>query len=175
MLTTLRRNALLATALLLALAAVLAAAGASYAWYDAANEEDSSYAETRDEVLADAEQAVQNLNTLDYRDFDSGFDLWLQSSTGDLHEEFVNGRATLEEAVNEGQTVTTAEVLSSAVTELDERAGRAGVMVVIALTRDPADGDPVTSAQRIVAEMTRTEDGWKPNAAGQAIGNRTAE
>lgn len=159
---------LLPAALALLLAAVVAAAWAGWSWYSAAHDDDAAFARTRDAVLAAGEQAVQNLNTLDHADIDRGLDVWESSTTGDLHSEFVKGRAGFEQQVRAAQTVTTARVLSGAVTELDSRAGRAGVMVALRITVQAPKSQPSVKESRLLGELTRTADGWKLSALGQA-------
>ncbi|WP_326595726.1 nuclear transport factor 2 family protein [Streptomyces sp. NBC_01803] len=168
MVRTLRKNALLLTALLLALVAGIGATGASFSWYDASHDDTADFATARDDVLAAAKQGVQNLNTLDHADLDTGLDLWLDSTTGDLHQQLEEGREAFEEQVRQAETVTTAEVLSGAVTELDERAGRAGVMVAVRITVEAPEEDPATKTSRMLGELTRTPEGWKLSGLDQA-------
>ncbi|GAA4785705.1 hypothetical protein [Streptomyces ziwulingensis] len=156
----------------LALALVLIAGGfaawTGWDWYDAAHDDTVSYAEQRDQALAAGEQAVQNLNTLDHRKIDTGLDLWESSTTGDLHEQLASGRAEFADQVKAAKTVTTARVLSGALTELDDRAGRARVLVALRVTVK-APGDASTDKDsRMLGELTRTGGHWKLSALGQA-------
>ncbi|TQK51711.1 Mce-associated membrane protein [Streptomyces sp. SLBN-118] len=169
-----RRTALALTGLTAAVATGLAAwTGTS--WYAAAHDDSAAFAQTRDEVLAAGEQAVQNLNTLDHRDLEQGLDTWERSATGDLLAELRNGRDAFADQVGKARTVTTAKVLSGAVTELDQRAGRAGVLIAVRITVDPADDEPSSKQSRLLGELTRTGDGWKLSALGQApAGDTTA-
>ncbi|GAA2273832.1 membrane protein [Streptomyces ruber] len=162
-------------ALTLALVAGGFAAWAGWDWYDAAHDDSAAYATQRDEALAAAEQAVQNLNTLDHRSVDRGLDLWESSTTGELHDQLVSGRAEFTEQVKEARTVTTARVLSGAVTELDDRAGRARVLVALRVTVE-APGDARTDKDsRMLGELTRTGGRWKLSALGQApVGGTSA-
>ncbi|WP_059011081.1 nuclear transport factor 2 family protein [Streptomyces specialis] len=168
MVRTLRKNALLVTALLLALVAAIGATGATFSWYDASHDETADFAKARDDALAAARQGVQNLNTLDHADFDAGMDLWLDSTTGDLHEQLEEGRDAFAEQVGQAESVTTAEVVSAAVTELDERAGRAGVIVAVRITVTLPDEEPDTKTSRMLGELTRTSEGWKISGLDQA-------
>ncbi|MGV9883615.1 hypothetical protein [Streptomyces sp. NPDC003006] len=137
-------------------------------WYVAAHDDSAAFAQTRDEVLAAGEQAVQNMNTLDHRDLEHGLDTWEQSATGDLLDELRKGRPGFEKQVRTARTVTTAEVLSGAVTELDERGGRAGVLIAVRITVDPPKKKPSTKESRLLGELTRTDEGWKLSGLGQA-------
>ncbi|MET7745642.1 hypothetical protein [Streptomyces sp. NPDC005385] len=160
-------RALSAAALALALAAAGTAAWAGTDWYGAAHDDSAAYAVQRDEALTAGEQAVQNLNTLDHTDVDGGLDLWESSTTGDLHKQLVDGRAAFSKQVKAAGTVTTARVLSGAVTELDERAGRARVLVALRITVRASKGSSDKDS-RMLGELTRTGGRWKLSDLGQA-------
>lgn len=162
------RRPLLAVALTLAVAAAVAAALTGWSWYGAAHDGDASFARSRDAVLAAGEQAVQNLNTLDHNDLDHGLDVWEASTTGDLHSQLTQGRTDFAKQVQQAQTVSTAKVLSGAVTELDTRTGKASVMVALRITVQAPKAKPAVKESRMLGELTRTADGWKLSALGQA-------
>ncbi|MEV5252120.1 nuclear transport factor 2 family protein [Streptomyces werraensis] len=157
-----------APALALALVAGGFAAWAGQDWYGAAHDDRAAYAAQRDRALAAGEQAVQNLNTLDHRDLDRGLDLWEASTTGELHEQLTSGRDGFADQVKGARTVSTARVLSGAVTELDDRAGRARVLVALRVTVRAADGTRTDKDSRMLGELTRTDGRWKLSALGQA-------
>ncbi|MEU1486488.1 hypothetical protein [Streptomyces sp. NPDC005752] len=166
------RNPLSVAAVTLALAAAVAAGWGGWARYDAGNDDAADYARARDDALAAGEQAVQNMNTLDHAKLDQGLDSWEESTTGDLHRQLVDGRDEFVKQIETAKTVSTAEILSGAVTELDDRAGRAGVMVALRVTVTAPEGKPVAKESRMLGQLTRTSDGWKLNALGQApVGN----
>ncbi|MEE1754032.1 nuclear transport factor 2 family protein [Streptomyces sp. SP18CS02] len=170
------RNPLLTAAAGLALLAAGGAGWGGWAWYAAAHDDSAAYAVTRDEVLAAGEQAVQNMNTLDHRDVRRGLDTWQDSATGDLRAQLTEGRAQFEQQIQQAKTVSSAKVLSGAVTELDTRAGRARVMVALRVTVTPAKGRPTAKESRMLGELTRTPEGWKLSALGQApVGNTAAD
>ncbi|MET9440979.1 nuclear transport factor 2 family protein [Streptomyces sp. NPDC006610] len=155
-------------ALALTLVAGGFAAWTGWGWYDAAHDDSAAYAAQRDQALAAGEQAVQNLNTLDHRSLDRGLDLWESSTTGELHDQLVAGREEFADQVRSAKTVTTARVLSGAVTELDDRAGRARILVALRVTVK-APGDASTDKDsRMLGELTRTGGRWKLSALGQA-------
>ncbi|MFD7862889.1 nuclear transport factor 2 family protein [Streptomyces sp. NPDC057682] len=166
------RNPLTATAIVLTLAAACAAGWGGVSWYQAEHDDSAAYARARDEALAAGEQAVQNMNTLDHARVDQGLDVWEDSTTGDLHQQLVDGRDGFVKQIQEAKTVSTAKVLSGAVTELDERAGKAGVMVALRVTVTAPKGKPAVKESRMLGQLTRTPDGWKLSALGQApVGN----
>ncbi|MFJ1797714.1 hypothetical protein [Streptomyces sp. NPDC088180] len=162
------RNPLVIVALALAVCAAGAAGWGGWLRYEATHDEAASFARTRDDALAAGEQAVQNMNTLDHRSLEKGLDSWEQSTTGDLHSQLVDGRDAFAEQIAAAKTVSTAKVLSGAVTELDQRAGRAGVMVAIRVTVTAPKGEPAVKENRLLGSLTRTADGWKLSALGQA-------
>ncbi|MEU1124512.1 hypothetical protein ABZ371_13330 [Streptomyces sp. NPDC005899] len=160
------------TAIALTVAAAGAAGWAGWSRYDAAHDDSAAYAQARDEALAAGEQAVQNMNTLDHAHLEKGLDSWEDSTTGDLHSQLVGGRAAFVKQIEAAKTVSTAEVLSGAVTELDDRAGRAGVMVALRVTVTAPKGKPAVKESRMLGQLTRTPAGWKLSALGQApVGN----
>ncbi|MEZ3179790.1 hypothetical protein KYY02_14185 [Streptomyces pimonensis] len=167
-LTAHRPGPLSSLAVALTLAAGGFAAWAGQDWYGAAHDDRAAYAAQRDEALAAGEQAVQNLNTLDHRDLDQGLDLWESSTTGELHEQLKSGRSEFAHQVREAKTVTTARVLSGAVAELDDRAGRARVLVALRVTVRASDGARTDKDSRMLGELTRTGGRWKLSALGQA-------
>ncbi|MFI0236421.1 nuclear transport factor 2 family protein [Streptomyces sp. NPDC016845] len=161
-------------ALALALLAAGIAAWAGWSWYGAAHDDTAGYAAARDDALEAGEQAVQNLNTLDHDKLEPGLDLWETSTTGDLHSQLLKGRAAFTEQVRSAKTVSTAKVLSGAVTELDERAGRARVMVALRVTVRASGQKATDKDSRMLGELTRTDGHWKLSALGQAPVGSTA-
>ncbi|WP_415951404.1 hypothetical protein [Streptomyces sp. KLOTTS4A1] len=164
--------------LLAALALTLFAGGfatwAGWSWYSAAHDDRAAYATARDDALRAGEQAVQNLNTLDHEDMADGLDLWESSTTGKLHEQLTEGREAFEKRVREAKTVSTAKVLDGALTELDERAGKARVLVALRVTVTAADGKSKETDSRMLGELTRTGGRWKLSGLGQAQVGGTA-
>ncbi|WP_416222865.1 nuclear transport factor 2 family protein [Streptomyces sp. VB1] len=162
------RNPLVIAALALAVCAAGAAGWGGWLRYEATHDDAASFAQARDDALAAGEQAVQNMNTLDHRSLEKGLDSWEQSTTGDLRSQLVEGRDAFAEQIAAAKTVSTAKVLSGAVTELDQRAGRAGVMVALRVTVTAPKGEPAVKESRLLGSLTRTSDGWKLSALGQA-------
>ncbi|KKZ73671.1 nuclear transport factor 2 family protein [Streptomyces showdoensis] len=164
----------LATALVLTLVAGGFAAWQGQSWYAAAHDDSAAYAAQRDRALAAGQQAVQNLNTLDHRRVDQGLDLWESSTTGELHRELVQGRKEFAGQVKEARTVTSARVLSGAVTELDDRAGRARMLVALRVTVTTPDDKSTDKDSRMLGELTRVDGQWKLSGLGQAPVGGTA-
>ncbi|WP_424569678.1 hypothetical protein [Streptomyces sp. CH-036] len=169
-----KRNPLLLAALALVVCAAGAAGWGGWQRYEASHDDAASFAQARDDALAAGEQAVQNMNTLDHKALEQGLDSWEQSTTGDLHRQLVDGRDDFARQIAEAKTVSTAKVLSGAVTELDQRAGRAGVMVALRVTVTAPKGEPAVKESRLLGTLTRTSGGWKLSALGQAPVGSTA-
>jgi len=168
------RNPLVIAATALTVVAAAVAGWGGWERYEATHDDAASYAQARDDALAAGEQAVQNMNTLDHRTLEKGLDSWEESTTGDLHRQLVEGRDAFAEQIVAAKTVSTAKVLSGAVTELDERAGRAGVMVALRVTVAAPKGEPAVKESRMLGTLTRTSEGWKLSALGQAPVGSTA-
>ncbi|TDE34086.1 hypothetical protein E1289_10595 [Actinomadura sp. 6K520] len=162
------RDPLVRVASLVTLVAMAAAAWFGWSYHSAAGDEALSYAAERDRVLAAADQAIVNLNTLDHRNVDAGLKVWQDSATAELYDEIVKGRARLKAEVEKAGTTSTAKVLESALTELDTRAGKAAVIAAVRITISGAEGKPVDSTRRFAGRLTRTPTGWKLSALGQA-------
>jgi hypothetical protein len=92
--------------------------------------------------------AAINLNTLDYRNVAAGLDLWQQSSTGQVLAEFQQNREQYAKLVQESRRATVASVADAAVTELDEHAGVARVLVAVDVTVTPEGEAPAVTRQR---------------------------
>jgi len=141
--------------------AAIAAATLGALWALAATSGSLELARDRDAVLVDARQVAINLNTLDYRNAAAGLDLWQQSSTGPVLTEFEQNRDQYAKLVQEARRATVATVPAAAVTELDELAGVARVLVAVDVTVTPEGQAPAVTRQRLQMEMTRTPSGWK--------------
>lgn len=149
---------------LVAVAAVVAT-GLGILWVVTLNDGSRELAQARDVVLVDATQAAINLNSLDSENVEAGLDLWEQSSTAGLLEEFRANRAEYAQLVTESQRTTEATVPDAAVAELDLRAGIARVVVGVDVQVTAQGQDPSLFRQRLQMEMTRTDAGWKASRA----------
>jgi Mce-associated membrane protein len=67
----------------------------------------------------------------------------------------------------QAQSVTTPTVLSSAVSELDERAGQASVLVALKVNVSVQGQEPTDKFMRLAGKLQRTEEGWKLYEIGQ--------
>ncbi|HEX2300299.1 MAG TPA: hypothetical protein VHH34_17600 [Pseudonocardiaceae bacterium] len=145
----------------IAVAACLVAAWFGLSWLRAAQDESIELGIVRDTVLQDAQQAAINVNTLDHRRVQGGFELWEQSATGAALREFKANREAYVRTVTEAKTTSTARVRDAAVAELDDRAGTALVLVGADVTYTPQQGEPSCVRQRLLLNMRRTPEAWK--------------
>jgi Mce-associated membrane protein len=165
-----RRSPLLAVMSALATASLACAAWFGWSEYRAAHSSSLAYARTRDVVLQAAEQAVLNFNTLDYRSPGPGLRLWLASSTGSLHSQLAQNLKQETTLVQQRKTITTAQILDMAVTQLDAGAGTASVMAAVNVTVTASGQQPFTEHESELGQLTRTASGWKLNSLGYPAG-----
>jgi Mce-associated membrane protein len=150
---------------------VLTVAGAVYwgvAWLSLGGNQNLAYSRDRDKALSVGEQSILNFNTMDYRNPQKYFDLWASSSTGDLSAEVAKDRkdSTVLGQLAKAKAVTTAKVLEGAVTELDDHAGKATVIVALEETVTPAGGKPAEKRERFQGDLTKTSGGWLLSSIG---------
>lgn len=158
---------LLTAAVALVVAAAAVAGWFGVAWFNAANDDSISYSQVRDEVNRVGVNAVVTMNTLDYRKVDQGLKDWETATTGALHDEVVKGKAASRDAIVAAQSVTKATPLSSAVSELDDRAGQASILVALKVNVTVKGEEPKDKFMRLAGKLQRTEDGWKLYEIGQ--------
>jgi len=158
---------LLTVAVALVVATAAVAVWFGVAWFRAANDDSIAYSRTRDEVNRVGQAAVVTMNTLDYRTVDQGLKDWETATTGKLHDEVVRGRAASRDAIVQAESVTKASVLSSAVSELDDRAGQASVLVALKVNVAVKGQEPKDKFMRLEGKLQRTDDGWKLYEIGQ--------
>jgi Mce-associated membrane protein len=155
------------TAVAVLAVALAFAAFAGWAWLRASGDEALGYAATRDEALRVGRAHVAELTTLDYHDVDAGIARWLAVSTGPLHDELAGTDEQTRTTLRQGATVATGTVLDAAVSELDQQAGTAKLLVSVEISQ-ARQGAPVTTRHnRFVAALTRTDAGWKVSALDQ--------
>src|SRR5579859_7080585 len=102
------RNPVLSVAIALVVIAAGCAAWFGWRWYSAAHSSSLSSARVRDQALQQGEQAVENFNTMNYRNVAAGLKLWEKSSTGELLRAISTGQAQFISEVHKDKTDTTA-------------------------------------------------------------------
>ncbi|MBP2477795.1 Mce-associated membrane protein [Crossiella equi] len=144
----------------------LLAAGSGWWWYASAEDDGLRYAELREQVRTTAERQITEFNSLDHRRVDEGVRRWLDNSTGALHEELRQSGAANRKQLEETKVVSTGKVTDAAVTELDDRAGKAKVIASVEIEVAPEGAAATVKRNRFQAELTRAETGWKLSALG---------
>jgi Mce-associated membrane protein len=168
-----RRKWLPACAAVLLAGAMAFAGWSGWSWFEAANDESLSYATARDEALRTGRENIAQLTTLDYHDVDAGIARWLDVSTGPLHDELARTDDQTRQSLREGATVSTGKVLDAAISELDQRAGTARMLASVEITVAKQGAAPTSKRNRFVAQLTRTDAGWKLSAIDQVpLGTR---
>jgi Mce-associated membrane protein len=135
----------------------------------ARGDDDSTRAATqvRDAALIAARQDIVVLNSLDYRNIDSGLNRWLDASTGELHTSFEHVTTADRKRIADAKAVTTAQVLEAAMVSLDAANGRATVIASVELTVTPTGGKAVIKRERQRADVTRIGGVWKVSGLQQ--------
>ncbi len=154
------RTATLAVAVL-AVVAFAAAGWFGVSWYRATHDPALARGVARDAVLQDAQQAMVNLNTIDYRRVQDGLKLWEQSASGSLLGEVRTNRDNYARAITDSKTTTTARIIDAAVAALDEGAGSAQVLLGVDVTSQFEDGAASCVRRGIQLDMRRDGDAWK--------------
>lgn len=168
-----RSRPLLAAAAALLAAAAVFAGWSGWSWHRATTDESLAYATARDEALRSGREHMAQLTTLDYHDVDGGIARWLGASTGALHDELARTDDKSKETLRQAVTVSTGTVLDAAISELDQRAGTARMLASVEITVAKQGAEPAAKRNRFVAQLTRTDDGWKLSAIDQVpLGTR---
>ena len=148
-------------AIALVVAAALVAVWFGVALINAANDDSLGRAKTRDEVDRIARAAIVTFHTLDYRKVDEGLNAWEAASTGQLHDDIVGRKASSKQTIEAAKTVTSAKILSLAVTDLNEFDGKATVIAAVQVSVTPEGKSKEDKFMRIQGSLERTGDDWK--------------
>ncbi|SFT59082.1 Mce-associated membrane protein [Actinopolyspora lacussalsi subsp. righensis] len=165
-----RRWRMVPVAVVLLVASVLSAGGFGVSWALAANDSDVELAVTRDRVSRVGKQAVINFNSIDHRRVKQDMRRAIDGTTGPLREVLEGSREQRVEQVTKAKSVTEAEILASALTELNTRQGKARLIASYKITKTEDGGKPTTSRWRVRAELTRTDGQWKLNRMTPSAG-----
>ncbi len=155
------RDPLVATLALLTVVAVAAVVWFGVAWASAARDDGLAQAQQRDAVLRAAEQGLVTLHTLDHREAERDVAAWLDVTAGGLHQDLAGDQAGQREQARQTKTVSNAEVLRVAVTELNAHAGTARVIAVLSTTLETQGKKASTGRKRVNAELVRRDGQWK--------------
>ncbi|GAA5112269.1 hypothetical protein [Haloechinothrix salitolerans] len=164
----LSRDPLVATLAVLTVVALAAAAWLGSAWISAARDDGLAKAKQRDTVLSAAEHGLVTLHTLDHRGAKRDVAAWLDVTAGGLHRDLAGDKAGQRERARRTKTVSDAELLRAAVTELNGHAGTAKVIAMLRTTLETKGEKSSTDRKRVVAELVRRDGQWKISAVEAA-------
>jgi Mce-associated membrane protein len=136
-------------------------------WFFAAHSDSVNTAREREAVLNAAKQGVINFTSLDYNHAAQGLANWQASSTGDLAQEFTQGKtlSQYEQILKQDKIVLTGTVQAATVTDLEPTSATALVYVLVT-------GKFGTTAQTptylpIACGLVLTNGQWKINKIGE--------
>jgi Mce-associated membrane protein len=141
--------------------AVVFAGWSGFSWWHAAHADASSLARMRDDALRAGTQEIAALNTMNPAQLDQGLRLWLDASTGTLHQQLQSTQAQSRQQIRLAASSAAGRVTDAAVTRLDQQAGTADLIAAVDIRVTPRDGSATTQRNRYRAGLTLTSEGWK--------------
>jgi Mce-associated membrane protein len=148
--------------LVLLLVAALVAASGAFMWWNADHDPDRAAAQNRDTVLIEARQAIETMNTLDYRSVDKGVKAWSQVTTGTLRDQLAGVSADDRKLLAEQKKISTGRVVDAAAIDVDDSS--ATVIAAVEVTvRDAANpgSEPTVKRNRFSADLVKVGGRWK--------------
>jgi Mce-associated membrane protein len=150
---------------LLALAGLGAAGWFGYSWYTAAAGTSAEAVDARDAALKAARQLGETLQTINPSRPDEGLDAWEAAATGDLLAQLKRDRGKNLDQLKKAPTTSSAEVVETALTDLDVSAGTATAITAMDVTQsvlvNDTPGSPTVRQLRVRLALKLTEAGWK--------------
>ncbi|WP_069467422.1 hypothetical protein [Actinacidiphila rubida] len=122
------------------------------------------FGKARDAALTAGRDDIARLNTVDAAHLDRDLGLWLDATTGPLHDQLTRTHSADAGQLKAAGTSTRGTVTDAAVTELDTRAGTAKVIATVQVRVSPRDGTATTDRKRFEAGLARTGGTWKLTA-----------
>lgn len=139
----------------------MALAWAGWSWWSAEHSDYARRADARDAALQAGTEGLAKLYTIDHRTAEADVDGWISVTDGSLGEDFDKDRQSQIERARERKISATAEVRHSAISELDVAAGTARMLAVLSIDVASDGGEPASKRSTLIAELRRTEGGWK--------------
>ena len=136
-------------------------------WYFSAHSDAVNTAKQREAVLDAAKQGVINFTSLDYNHAAQGLANWQASSTGDLAQEFTQGKTLqqYEQILKQDKIVLTGKVQAATVTDLQPTSATALVYVLVTGKFGTTPQNPTYLP--IACGLVLTGNGWKINKIGE--------
>ncbi|MEV4316626.1 hypothetical protein [Actinocrispum sp. NPDC049592] len=140
----------------LAVLSVAAAGVSGWFWWNSAT---ADFAAERDTVLSDGQRYAVDLNTVDYHSPD--FDRWRNAATGALLDRLNRNQENDRANAVANKTVSTARVVTAAVTNLNSHSGSATMIAALEITLSQGGGQATAKISRLDMDLQRTDAGWK--------------
>lgn len=142
------------------IAALVLVAG-SFLWWQAAHDDQLQLAETRDQVLIEATQNIETMNTLDYRDVDAGLASWMAVTTGTLNDQLSQVGKDEKQLLADQKKISTGKVIDSAVFALDDDTATVVASVEVTVKDDTKpDAEPSVKRNRFTADLVNVKGDW---------------
>jgi Mce-associated membrane protein len=146
----------------LVVCAVLSVVGAGVAgwfWWNTTHSPSIELASVRESVLVDGERHAVELNTVDYHNPD--FTSWRNAATGPLLDRLTRNQDSDRASAAGTKTVSTARVVTSAVTSINSHTGSANMIAALEITLSRDGAAATKTVSRLDMDLTRTDAGWK--------------
>jgi Mce-associated membrane protein len=157
----------LTLSVVLALGALGAAGWYGYQWYGTKQASSAGAVQARDGALRAARQLGVTLQTIDASRAENGLDRWEKAATGELLEQLRRDRTRYIDQLHKSPSTSTANVLETALTELDASAGTATAITALDLIQTTGEStQPSTRQLRVRLSLRQTPDGWKVASTG---------
>jgi Mce-associated membrane protein len=140
---------------------------AGWSYLHTRNDDRLAFAADRDSVLRTGRTQVAELTTLDSHDVDGALRRWLSITTGPLHDQVSATSEATKTTLRSAGTVATGTILDAAVSELDQRAGTAKLLVSVEITTAKPGQPDAAKRNRFVVGLSRDQGDWKLSALDQ--------
>jgi Mce-associated membrane protein len=140
---------------------------AGWTYLHTRNDDRLAFASDRDSVLRTGRSQVAVLTTLDSHDVDGALNRWLSITTGPLHDQVAATSEATKTTLRSAGTVATGTILDAAVSELDQRAGTAKLLVSVEITTAKPGQPDAAKRNRFVVGLSRDQGDWKLSALDQ--------
>lgn len=151
--------------------AIVAAVLAFFSWRSADNDPDRARADLRDTAVIQGTEAVETMNSIDYRDVASGVEAWQDVSTGVLHDQLIAMTPEDQQLLAEQKKVATGRVVQAALSDLTDRTATLLVAVEVTVRDEDETVEPTMKRNRFAADLVLVNGTWKlENLAQVAVG-----
>jgi Mce-associated membrane protein len=150
----------------LAVGALGAAGWFGSQWYGTKQDSSTGAVEARDGALRAARQLAVTLQTIDSSRPEDGLDNWEHAATGELLDQLRRDRQRYIDQLKKSPSTSTANVLETALTELDASAGTATAITALDLIQTTGSAQPNTRQLRVRLSLRQTPEGWKVASTG---------